>query len=84
MALAVLYAPLPLSATSCLPELPAFPERRRVQSLAEKYEKLAASHGLLFADSGKWNIELAFDGVHFTEKGHADFAENLEAILKMI
>jgi hypothetical protein len=38
VALAVLYAPLPLSATSCLPELPAFPERRGVQSLAKKYE----------------------------------------------
>ena len=28
-------------------------------------------------DAGKWDVELAYDGVHFTEQGHRAFADSL-------
>ena len=31
-----------------------------------------------FADAGDWNVELAFDGVHFSEYGHTAFAKGLQ------
>ncbi|WP_195463273.1 GDSL-type esterase/lipase family protein [Anaerotruncus colihominis] len=38
--------------------------------------------GIRFADAGKWNISLAYDGVHFTEQGHRAFAAGLLEELK--
>ena len=49
--------------------------------LAEAYQALSQKLGTSFADAGKWNVELAFDGVHFTEEGHRAFAEGLYAYL---
>ena len=46
--------------------------------LAEKYNCLAERLNIPYVDTRKWNIELAFDGVHFTEEGHHRFAENLK------
>lgn len=45
--------------------------------LAEEYQVLAKRMNIPFADTRGWNIELTFDGVHFTENGHHTFAENL-------
>ena len=45
--------------------------------LAEAYQRLAKRLGVRFADAGKWDVSLAFDGVHFTEEGHKAFAEGL-------
>ena len=45
--------------------------------LAEEYKLLAERLNLPFVDTRHWNIELTFDGVHFTEEGHHTFAENL-------
>ena len=45
--------------------------------LAEEYKLLAEKLNILFIDTRHWNIELTFDGVHFTEVGHHAFAENL-------
>lgn len=45
--------------------------------LAECYQELAERLGVHFADAGKWNISLTFDGVHFTEDGHRSFAEGI-------
>ncbi len=42
------------------------------------YRSLAQERGHAFADAGKWNIPLAFDGVHFTEEGHAKFVERAQ------
>lgn len=33
--------------------------------------------GIRFADAGKWDIPLTYDGVHFTEQGHKVFAAGL-------
>ena len=55
-----------------------------VQSLelSQQYRRLAEEVGILFADAGEWEIEIAFDGVHFTEEGHARFADKLAEVLR--
>ena len=45
--------------------------------LAGYYQELSQKLGIGYADAGKWNIALCHDGVHFTEKGHKNFAENI-------
>lgn len=45
--------------------------------LAEEYNLLADKLNIPFVDTRHWNIELTFDGIHFTEAGHHTFAENL-------
>ena len=46
------------------------------------YEEAAERKGCLFADSGEWDIDMTFDGVHFSPEGHAGFARELNGILK--
>ena len=46
-------------------------------TLARYYNALAERLGILFADTGEWNIPLAHDGVHLTEEGHRAFARGL-------
>lgn len=43
---------------------------RFCQTLAERLV-------IRFADAGRWDISLAYDGVHFTEQGHRAFAAGL-------
>ena len=60
------------------------PEGRLVEGsarLAALYRALAERRGDWFADAGEWGIELAYDGVHFSEAGHARFAEMLAPML---
>ena len=49
--------------------------------LAEEYRILAERLNIPFADTRAWNIELTFDGVHFTEAGHRAFADHLTEYL---
>lgn len=51
-------------------------------ALAQKYRALADRLGIQFADAGEWDIDLAYDGVHFSEEGHMRFAEGVAAALK--
>ena len=51
--------------------------------LAEEYKLLAKKLNITFVDTRYWNIELTFDGVHFTEEGHHTFAENLRKELRL-
>ena len=51
--------------------------------LAEEYKLLAEKLNIPFVDTRHWNIELTFDGVHFTEEGHHAFAENLRKVHAM-
>ncbi len=43
----------------------------------EGFRALAARYGVAFIDASAWPIGLAHDGVHFSEEGHARFAEEL-------
>ena len=51
-------------------------------SFAQLCQVLTERMGIRFADAGKWNISLAYDGVHFTEQGHRAFAAGLLEELK--
>ena len=51
--------------------------------IAEEYKLLAEKLNIPFVDTRNWNIELTFDGVHFTEEGHHAFAENLRKELRL-
>lgn len=46
-------------------------------SFAQLCQALAERMGIRFVDAGKWDISLAYDGVHFTEQGHKAFAAGL-------
>ena len=52
--------------------------------LAEEYRSLAEKLQIPFLDTRHWDIELAFDGVHFTEEGHRAFAQKLQQSYEMI
>ena len=51
-------------------------------AFAQLCQALAEQIGIRFADAGKWDIPLAYDGVHFTEQGHRAFAAGLLEELK--
>ena len=51
--------------------------------LAAEYKLLAEKLKITFVDTRHWNVELTFDGVHFTEAGHHAFAENLRKELRL-
>jgi lysophospholipase L1-like esterase len=54
------------------------------KALSWQYKTLEERLGLPYADAGQWDIGLAYDGVHFTEEGHARFAERLASCLEVI
>lgn len=45
--------------------------------LGAAYRTLAQELGVRFVDATEWDIEVTYDGVHYSEKGHKAFAENL-------
>ena len=49
--------------------------------LAELYREVAEKNECMFADAGGWDVDLAYDGVHFSEEGHVTFARRLEEII---
>lgn len=50
--------------------------------LAAFYRELAAYRQILFADASEWNLDFAWDGVHLSEAGHAQFAAQMEKVLR--
>ena len=51
-------------------------------AFAQLCQGLTEQLGIHFTDAGKWDIPLAYDGVHFTEQGHKIFAAGLLEELK--
>lgn len=70
----LLLAPPPMTPGEWVPDRTLVEASR---TLARAYEALAGQMGIRFADSGRWGISLAYDGVHFTPQGHRAFAESL-------
>ena len=52
------------------------------RTFARLCQTLAEQLGIRFADAGKWDFPLAYDGVHFTEQGHRAFAAGLLEVVK--
>ena len=46
------------------------------------YHAVAESLGVRFIDAADWDIEVTFDGVHYSEQGHQAFAERLGSALQ--
>lgn len=52
--------------------------------LGSCFERTARLLGINFADAGDWEIDFAFDGVHFSEAGHLAFAKGVHQALSAI
>ena len=75
----LLIAPPPVALGAWVPN-PQLIDGSR--TFARLCQDLAEQMGIRFADAGKWDIPLAYDGVHFTEQGHKAFAAGLLEELK--
>ena len=70
----LLIAPPPMEPGTWVSSPRIIEESRK---LAEFYEATAYRLDIAFADAGVWNVELAYDGVHFSEMGHLAFAKGI-------
>lgn len=70
----LLIAPPPVTLGEWVPSPQLIGDSR---TFARLCQALAERLGIRFADAGKWDIPLAYDGVHFTEQGHRAFAAGL-------
>lgn len=53
-------------------------------SLAECYEDVTQQLNIGFADAGGWGVDLAYDGVHFSEMGQLTFAKGIQQTLSAL
>ena len=75
----LLIAPPPVTLGAWVPSQQLIDNSR---AFARLCQTLAERLGIRFADAGKWDISLAYDGVHFTEQSHKAFAAGLLEELK--
>ena len=52
-----------------------------MKALSLAYEEMARKLWIRFVDTSRWDIDLCYDGVHFTEKGHKAFAGKMAEII---
>ena len=74
----LLTAPPPIELGTWVSDPRTVEESRK---LAGCYETTAHRLGIAFADAGVWGVELAYDGVHFSETGHLTFAKGIQIAL---
>lgn len=55
---------------------------RESLKLTACYEILAERKGIWYASAGDWNVDLVFDGIHFSKEGHIAFAKGLYVFLQ--
>ena len=70
----LLIAPPPMTLGAWVPNPQLIDDSR---TFARLCQALAEQLGTRFADAGKWDIPLTYDGVHFTGQGHRAFAAGL-------
>lgn len=75
----LLVAPPPMIPGTWVTEERLLAESRELPLL---YAALARKLGIAFADAGKWDVELLFDGVHFSGAGHRAFAAGLREAMR--
>lgn len=74
----LLVAPPPMALGTWVQDEEIIVASRR---LAECYENTAQLLSIGFADAGGWGVDLAYDGVHFSEMGHLSFAKGISHTL---
>ena len=52
-----------------------------LEEISKRYREIAKEEGIGFADVFRWDIPLAYDGVHFTEDGHRIFADKISRVI---
>ena len=67
----IVIAPVPIEASD--EELAVY--NSESLKMNDGFLDMAAAHGIKAFDAGGWNIDLAFDSVHFSEAGHKAFAK---------
>lgn len=77
----LLVAPPPMRPGAWVPDEQLIEESWR---LASCYKTLAQGLGIHFADAGTWDVDITFDGVHFSELGHRTFAEKIQKTLEQV
>ena len=75
----LLIAPPPVKRCAWVPDKQLIDDSHDFAPLCQT---MAEQLGIHFANAGKWDIPLAYDGVHFTEQGHRAFAAGLLEELK--
>ena len=75
----LLIAPPPVKRGAWVPDQQLIDDSH---AFAQLCQTMAEQLGIHFANAGKWDIPLAYDGVHFTEQGHKAFAEKLLEALR--
>ena len=75
----LLIAPPPMTLGEWVPSQKLIEDSH---TFARLCQTLAEQLGIRFANAEKWDISLAYDGVHFTEQGHKAFAAGLLEELK--
>lgn len=70
----LLVAPPPITLGAWVDDPKLVESSRR---LGKDYQEAAQTLDIAFADAGDWNVELAYDGVHFSERGHWAFFSGL-------
>ena len=77
----LLVAPPPMALGTWVQDGKTIAASRR---MAECYEDTARLLGIGFADAGGWGVDLAYDGVHFSETGHLAFAKGIQQTLSAL
>ena len=75
----LLIAPPPMTLGAWVPSPQLIDDSH---TFAQLCQALTEQLGTRFADAVKWDIPLAYDGVHFTEQGHRAFAAGLLEVVK--
>ena len=76
----LLIAPPPMRRGEWVPSQQLIDDSR---AFAQCCRSLAERLNVRFTDAGDWNIPMAYDGVHFTERGHRAFAAGLLEELRL-
>jgi len=54
------------------------------RDLGRYYRALSEKYDIHFADAAEWGIDIAYDGVHFSEEGHIKFAQKMGQVLNEV
>ena len=77
----LLVAPPPMTLGDWVQDEKTIATSRR---LVECYEDTTQMLGIGFADASGWGVDLAYDGVHFSETGHLAFANGIHPVLSTL